>query len=154
MTDAATSLDRLHDIVEPSPVPWWPPAPGWYVVIAFAVVGAIAFAFRCWKKWHSNAYRREALRELQSAETAEEIAELLRRTALAIAPRATIASLSGEAWPKWLAALQSQPMPEVVERQLAGALYEQRIQDSQLATLRTYAKAWIERHRPPARSPE
>lgn len=150
MTDAATSLDRLHDIVEPSAVPWWPPAPGWYWVIAFAVVAIMAFAFRCWKRWQGNAYRREALRVLRSAETAEEIAELLRRTSLAIAPRATVASLTGEAWPKWLAALQSQPMPPSVERLLAGTLYEPPMQDAELTTLRTYAQTWIERHRSPA----
>jgi hypothetical protein len=27
-----TSLENLYDIVMPPPIPWWPLAPGWYVV--------------------------------------------------------------------------------------------------------------------------
>ena len=39
MTPDPTSLERLHDIVLPPPVPWWPPAPGWYWVMG--LLGAL-----------------------------------------------------------------------------------------------------------------
>lgn len=45
MTLDPTSLDRLHDLVLPSSVPWWPPAPGWYGVLGLLV---LAVAWLTW----------------------------------------------------------------------------------------------------------
>jgi ABC-type nickel/cobalt efflux system permease component RcnA len=103
------SLDRLHDIVLPGPVPWWPPAPGWYVVAALVVVLGVWAMWRWWRQWRANAYRRAALAELeqlvaQSHDPSRRVValqalpELLKRTALAAFPRDEIASLSGPAW--------------------------------------------------------
>lgn len=99
MTDDPGSLDRLHDIVTPPPVPWWPPAPGWYAVGAAALA---LLAFAAWKAvahWRRNRYRRAALRELDRLPpTGAAVAALLKRTALAAYPRAEVASLTGPAW--------------------------------------------------------
>jgi hypothetical protein len=99
------SLDRLHDIIAPPAAPWWPPAPGWYVLSA---LGSIVLAAATWQAiawWSRNAYRREGLAELARLESAadapatfESLAELVKRIALAAFPREQVASLSGRAW--------------------------------------------------------
>ncbi len=33
-----TSLANLRDLAEPSPVPWWPLAPGWWVLLGVLAV--------------------------------------------------------------------------------------------------------------------
>ena len=149
MNDAPTSLDRLHDIVESPPVPWWPPAPGWYVVFAIAAVAVTWSGLYIWKQWRASAYRREALRELRAANTPAEIAELLRRTALAIAPRSQIASLSGDSWTEWLDSSGSHRMPRPVRDLLAGSVYDPATQPTDIALIREYAETWIQRHRLP-----
>ena len=80
MNSDPASLDNLRDIVVPPSVPWWPPAPGWWVVFALLTLAIAVFAWRRWRAWHANAYRREALRELQAATSAAEVAEILKRT--------------------------------------------------------------------------
>jgi len=149
MSDSATSLDRLHDIVQPPPVPWWPPAPGWYVVLALAAVATAWLGFRYWRQWRANAYRREALRELKTADTPAEIAELLRRTAIAVAPRQTVASLSGSDWVEWLTESTGQPVPRPVHVQLAGGIYEADNEDTDVTPMRMYAETWIKQHHLP-----
>jgi len=147
MNEPATSLDRLHDIALPPAVAWWPPAPGWYVVFTLALVAAAWMAFRAWKRWQSNAYRREAARELASLESSAAIAELLRRTALAIAPRSVIAEKTGAAWLDWLAAHFPEPMPDTVRAQLTTGVYGSPAANHELNVLRDYAARWITRHR-------
>lgn len=149
MNDAAISLDRLHDIVEPPPVPWWPPAPGWYLLLALVALASTWFCLRFWKQWRASAYRREALRELRAAESPAEIAELLRRTALAVAPRSTIAALSGDDWAEWLASCVPESMPRAVHQLLAGSVYDPTTPTTDLALVRDYANTWIVRHRLP-----
>jgi hypothetical protein len=146
MTNDPASLDRLHDLALPPEVPWWPLAPGWYVLIALAFATAAWFAFRTWKHWRSNAYRRAALQELKSLDTPAAIAELLRRTALAIAPRTVIAELTGPAWPDWLAAQCPEPMPESVRTQLTAGIYQAPSLNPDLTPLKTYATRWITHH--------
>lgn len=147
--DDATSLDRLHDIVVPPEVPWWPPAPGWYVILGLTAAAILALLVRQWLRWHANAYRRTALRELDSAQTVSAISEVLRRTALAFEPRANLATLTGNRWPTWLADRSPDPMPEPVREQLAISAYRQAEQPEAIGDLRAYAAAWIAHHRIP-----
>jgi hypothetical protein len=157
MTPDPASLDRLHDLVLPPAVPWWPPAPGWYGVLFLLAFGVAWLAWRFWKRWRANGYRRAARRALTAAQSAPAIAELLRRTALAMAPRPVIAEMSGGAWLDWLSAQCPTPMPDGVRRLLTAGIYGRPAADPDLGVLRDYTARWIARHRaisPEARRPE
>lgn len=92
-------LDLLEPIPEPQPVSMLPQTQGWLWL------GLILLVFLVWTgrllliRWRSNAYRREALREIASAKgDPVKIAEILRRTALMAYPRSQVAGLYGEDW--------------------------------------------------------
>lgn len=100
-----TSLDRMHDLVAPPPVPWWPPAPGWYWLLGLLALAAIFLAARLFLHWQHNRYRREALAEYRrlTADLSGDallagLAELLKRAALSAFPRTDVASLTGDRW--------------------------------------------------------
>jgi hypothetical protein len=96
MSDPA-DLSNLRDIAVPPDVAFWPPAPGWWLVgaaVAVAAGFAVAAAVRHRQR---NAYRRAALRALETAD-ARDISSLLKRAALAAFPREQVASLNGAAW--------------------------------------------------------
>lgn len=147
MSGAAASLEQLNDIVLPATVPWWPLAPGWYVLSALLMFVCAWLAAGAWKRWRANAYRREALRELAGAENAVAIAELLRRTALVRMPRFVVAELSGARWADWLAARCAGPMPAEVHAMLAGGIYAAPAASPEQRTLHDYAAHWIAAHR-------
>ena len=155
MSDPATSLGHLHDIVLPAAVPWWPPAPGWYVLLALLVPVTAFVAWRAWKSWRANAYRRAALRELAGLGDAPAIAELLRRTALAVAPRPVVAARTGTHWTTWLDAQSTTAMSDAVRRSLSAGIYDRAPTDHEVEGLRDYAARWIEQHdRAPRRTVE
>jgi len=107
MADSA-SLQNLHDIVVPGPVAPWPPAPGWYLVMAVAAAVAIALLWKGWRHWRRNRYRGEALRELSRIRKSGSGAELaaipvlLKRAALSAWPREQVAGLVGADWYRFL----------------------------------------------------
>jgi hypothetical protein len=92
----------MHDLLLPSPVSLWPATPAWAVLGALLLALLLWLVWRGWHAWHQGAYRREALRALDAAQTPEEIAALLKRTALAAWPRAEVAALSGDDWAGFL----------------------------------------------------
>jgi hypothetical protein len=109
----APSLADLHDIVTPEPVSWMPATIGWAVVGAVLSLLLIVAGWRAWRRWKADAYRRAALKELQSLRdgldatpsptaTIGRVSELLKRTALVAFPRARVAALSGEGWTSFL----------------------------------------------------
>jgi len=104
-----TSLDRLHDIVAPGPVPLWPPAPGWLFLLALLSVLVFAGLVRAFAHRQRNRYRREALSRLHRLERASHgggrtdevllgLSELLKRVAVTSYPRAQVAALTGDEW--------------------------------------------------------
>ena len=104
-TNDPASLDRLHDIVTPPPVSWWPPAPGWHVGAALLLSILLLLLIRFVSRYRASAYRRAALRELAVLEEANdwrELPVLLKRVALTAYPRAEVASLDGGAWLQFL----------------------------------------------------
>jgi hypothetical protein len=148
------SLDRLHDIVAPSPVPWWPPAPGWYVLgaVGMTLLGVAAWAAVA--RWRRDRYRREALRELdrlpRDGKLVPALAELLKRTALVAFPRDRVAALTGGPWLRFLDATGSttdfSTDPGTV---FADVEYrpQQKLTDEQAARLIDVTRHWITGHR-------
>ena len=142
-----TSLDRLHDLALPPEVSGWPTAPGWHVLcFMVASIGAIILV-RLLVSYRANAYRRAALRELETLQEPTEIAELLRRTALAIHPRPAVAKLTGSAWVHWLEAHGSDPMSEPVKSGLIQGVYRATDKLTEVEPLKSYAAQWIMEHR-------
>jgi len=106
------ALQGLRDIHLPGPVPFWPPAPGWWL-LAVLVVLLLVLAGWLWKRYRRMAYRRAALLELQQLRQAlahgqEDtpiivgLSILLRRVAISRYGRQQVAALSGTAWLEFL----------------------------------------------------
>lgn len=113
MSADPTSLENLHDVVSAPPAPFWPPAPAWYWVLAALALGAAILLARSIVHMLHNRYRREALAELDRHEAALSdagtrasaiisIAVLLKRAALSVYSRETVASLYGTQWLEFL----------------------------------------------------
>ena len=107
-----TSLP-IRDIHLPDPVPWWPPAPGWWVLLLLSVLAIAILAWRLGRRLGSRRLYRAALAELTGLEEefartgdghrlAESISVLLRRTSLSCYPTTEVASLTGAAWLEFL----------------------------------------------------
>lgn len=103
------SLDNLHDIVEPTAIPMWPPAAGFWILLALLLLWLSAMGLLWLLRYRKNRYRREALVMLQGIEpqlqadnsraaALAEVAQLLKRTALTAYPRREVAELSGDEW--------------------------------------------------------
>lgn len=135
------SLEKLHDIVVPDPVSWWPPAAGWYILGFLALVAAILLLVRAVLNWRNNRYRREALVELAEIRNASRditqqpgaiarLAELLKRVALAAWPRETVAHLSGRPWIEFLNRTgQRKGLPEDSAEVLCRVAYSRKISE-------------------------
>ncbi|MBB5210848.1 DUF4381 domain-containing protein [Microbulbifer hydrolyticus] len=103
---AANTETTLPDLIAqlvPPPVPeaisLWPQTPLARSLLAGVLLLAIYLAWRTWRHYRKNAYRRAALNTLRTVENNPgAIAELLRRTALAVYPRQQVAGLTGAAW--------------------------------------------------------
>lgn len=145
MSQDVPSLDSLRDIVEGPPVSWWPPAPGWWIVGAIVLVAAGVAGWRAWQRWRANAYRRAALRELETATGVSTVAAILKRTALSAWPRSDVASLSGTAWCQWLRQTADTPLSDEVADMLASGVYRSDL--TAVDPLREFASHWIRTHR-------
>lgn len=155
------SLSRLHDIVVPEPLPWWPPAPGWIVLAGLLFLAFAILSWFRWRLWKRDAYRRAALVELDriGGGEREELASLpalIKRTALAAYPRTEVAPLYGDAW---LEFLDREGHTDRFTRGPGRLLLELSFRpgaaealDAQGATeLLALARDWIRRHRPVTR---
>ncbi|MEW4489888.1 DUF4381 domain-containing protein [Thalassoglobus sp. JC818] len=143
-TDPA-SLSNLRDIVAQEPVSWWPLAPGWWVVLGLCVFGLAVWAYRVFRQWRANAYRREAIALIEDARSAAEVASVLKRTSLSAFPRQNVAKLSGTEWCDWLIRTGQLEMNATVRESLTEALYSGNEKDG-LLELKSFATNWTNRH--------
>lgn len=162
MNTDATSLDRLHDIIVAPPVPWWPPASGWYWVLGLMVVMLLAALITGLIRWQHNRYRREALAELARYEMALQnaelrspallsLAELLKRTAVTAFPREDVAALTGPKWFEFLDHTASgSRFRDAHGATLENAIYDPRTADSldpqKLHSVVEAIRHWIKFH--------
>ncbi len=165
MTNTAANLDRLHDLIAPAPVPWWPPAPGWRWLLVFTGLLLLALAVKGFLRRQRNRYRREALAELgrierrlcDSGERAAALlalAELLKRTALTAFPREQVARLHGKEWFAFLDGTGETPAFSAgLGATWESSLYDPRrtaaLEPKALADLAAMVRQWIKTHQAP-----
>ncbi|GEP02892.1 DUF4381 domain-containing protein [Methylobacterium oxalidis] len=106
MTDDPGSLANLRDLAVPDPVPFWPLAPGvWIIAVGIAATGAV-WLREAVRRRRANAYRRAALTELDAVAASlrpdiravEQVSQVMKRAALAAFPREDVAPLTGAGW--------------------------------------------------------
>ena len=158
-------LAALHPLREPAAIGWWPLAPGWWLLIAVAILAIGILCYYLARRYRANAYRRLALAQLQEIQVhyhdrtedeghlqkiAGETNSLLKAVALRAFPREGIASLSGEAWLEFLNTTQSgQSSMTEFPSAFANAAYLAGAPDLDNEALFRAAKIWINNHRTP-----
>ena len=106
-------LQHLHDIVFPIPVSWYPQTMAWWILLGFFVLVLAWAGYAIYTRWQANRYRRLALNQLRRLEAdltipdrrlfaLTEVPVLLKKTVLACWNRREVASLSGDAWLRFL----------------------------------------------------
>ncbi len=146
MADPA-DLSNLRDLALPPEVSLWPPAPGWWIVAAAGVAAVVVLAAAAMARHRADAYRREALRELDVVDPGS-ISTVLKRAALAVWPREQVAALSGTAWLAFLdrtgrTTAFSDGAGRYIEMLAFGGAVDPACADAARAAART----WVRRHR-------
>ncbi len=109
----ADPLAALRDIHGPPAPDFWPPAPGWMVLVGLGIVVGLCAVVVATRWWRAGRFRREALASLRSlrarhaagaadTEIAMALSTLMRRVALTRHPRDEVAGLTGDRWLAWL----------------------------------------------------
>ena len=151
-------LAALHPLRAPEPLPWWPPAPGWWLLAVLLVAALGWTAWRGWRRYQSNQYRRRAQATLRvilashaqhrdPARTLGELNTLLKAVAMHACPRAEVAALSGERWRSFLnegLARARSPLqfPEAIAR-----AHQPDPGPIDSVALQRCAETWLRRHR-------
>ena len=103
---------ELRDIHLPEPISWWPIAPGWWMIVASAILVFIVF-FISRKIYLSRRLKREISAELETikqqfqatqdkSQLAKSLSVLLRRACITYYPSRHIAGLTGRDWLSYL----------------------------------------------------
>ena len=102
----------LRDIHLPNPVSWWPPAPGWWILLGtIALVFIIIYLVIRIRR--GRRIKKEALAEFEKIRTtyrndmnpallARSISTLLRRVCLSYYPHTNVPGMTGEQWLSYL----------------------------------------------------
>jgi len=135
------SLSKLRDIFIPDPPLFWPPAPGAWVALGMVLATLLFIAWRLHAVRKRNAYRKAGLLLLRSAETAYDVAVVVKRVALAVFPREQVASLYGQDWVEFL--------HESCPRNQFTAMLAIEAGDAPDTELVKLASIWIRHHRVP-----
>jgi hypothetical protein len=149
-------LANLHPLRQPELIGWWPPAPGWWMLLGIAIIIVAALVYLWRKHRKKNTYRRLALSQLQALrlqfeseeDTSVFIAQvnaLLKSVALRAYPRTDVAAKHGAAWRSFLNL--SLPPSEELQSDFDEAIYQKHCPSIDVAQVSRSAELWIKNHK-------
>jgi len=154
--DNAQLLSQLRDIHGAAEPAWWPPAPGWWLLVALALLGLYFVARAGWQRWAARRRRRAWLQALEAVDQQWDprsqphqylagMNRLFRAVALKAFPDSACGRLQGD---DWVAFIRSQ-LPEgpalTCLTALARGPYEP-LPEFDAPALREQARAWVNLH--------
>lgn len=153
----------LRDIHLPAEISWWPPAPGWWILLLASLlfIGAIHILRQ---RIQRRRFRRLALSQLSeieqnfleqadSRQLLQDLSRLLRKAALLHFPQSTCAGLVGEAWLTFLdQKLEGKPFSRGVGTLLIEGPYKQQVEAVDAEKLLSLCRTWLHRLPPGPKS--
>jgi len=160
--EAEELLNQLADIHLPAAVSYWPPAPGWWLLLALLLAGLGWVAFGYYRRWQQQQRLLQALAGLDKAwqtymnagtidkqrnqaglDFLYSCNSLLKRVAMAIHPDSEVAALSGQAWLEFLdASGKCEDFTKGAGMVLADGEYKPRF-DADAQALAALVRSWI-----------
>lgn len=159
------ALTALKDIHLPPAISWWPPAPGWWILLGFCGFCLWLSLIYCKRRYQAQRPKQEAYQCLEQykndyLETGDlstayaEINALLKRVSLHYYPRSLVAAKHGEAWIQFLKDTSDKLSFEHIQTDLCAYPYqtmpttptEQRL--ATIQPLLLLAKGWIAQQKP------
>ena len=148
-------LAALHPLREPLPAHWWPPAPGWWILLGLLALSIVILGWILLRRRKARAYRRQALAQLESLRTQYRQTQdanaylgaanaLLKSAALIAYPRREVAASSGSRWLEFLNHGLA-PADQFPEDFVNGAYRKSGIAID-VEQLHSTASKWIRRH--------
>jgi len=150
----------LLDPPLPDPVSWWPQTPAWYLLVGLLLLALLYGGLRRLSALRRNRYRSHALQKLAATHkqlqepgdhrsALQQLASLLKQTAVTAMPGSQVESLSGEAWLLFLArTVDGDAVGRgLIEWPFWGAAQLQQLSPQQLDELVGQVRHWIEFHR-------
>ncbi len=121
-------LSQLRDIHLPQPGGFWPPAPGWWILLLIVLALTILAFVLVRRKHRRNRWLRAAKKELQRLEQSASadnqwfaaLNQLLKQSARVRYPQRVPESLSGEPWIRFL--LETSPKDRLASRPVVEAM--------------------------------
>ena len=99
-------MAQLAPLRAPESIGSWPLAPGWWIILASAIVGVFLIGRWLRRRYRRAQYRRTALSQLRLLRAAEvsttDINQLLKAAALRAFPAEQVAALHGQRWQDFL----------------------------------------------------
>lgn len=146
-------LAQLQPLREPELISWWPLAPGWWLLCGLLLLLLLSLTWWLLRRYRANAYRRQALRQLDqlqesfrldgdSMNTLAAVNALLKAVALRAYPRRDIAASSGGDWQAFLDSTGGDGFPPG----FASAAYHRECPELDMETVLASARLWIRRH--------
>lgn len=143
----------LQELPYPEPMAMTPQTMGWVIVGIVLLLAVLWFAFRAYRSWRKNAYRRQAQQQINAMLNentgAHTLPFLIRKTALAAFNRREVASLRGADWIDWLNSRLPSARFEADDARLLDRLAysDSGLPEEQVNRLLKTARHWVVNHR-------
>lgn len=145
----------LADIHTPQAISAWPPAYGWWILLALAIVLLIALVHQWRKRKAERLAQKLALIELDNINlndfaAGQQINAILKRAAMHYFGRENIASLNGTTWQCFLVnSLKRQYNNDTkFDNSWVSFAYSQKVEAQQVIEFHQFAKLWVKKALP------
>jgi hypothetical protein len=149
---------NLSPIIDADPIPFTMDTLGWKVLFVIVFLTILFIAYKYYLKYKHNAYRREAIAEIQaliknetesSSALISKIMFLIKQTALQTYDRKTVASLEGEKWLDFLDNSLNKSFYKNHQEVIASAIYKNEFDNTRTFNPNDFANMsikWIKNH--------
>lgn len=156
MTVFNQNMDSFGAVIEQEPVVFSFDAPGWYVLLGLVAFIIFGLRMRHLILYRRNAYRRQAVSQIQTLAKEGNSVELIKRINLTLKeivlrsnPRSTISPLEGSTWIDFLnSKCHDGPFESTDYKLFEDAVYREMVDNNQAVEgLMNRSLIWINKHK-------